>query len=487
MTEEFNEEAHPDGLGDHEAAEEEDFAGDVGGAAESAEAFAFKNVALAGDFAGGVVGGHQGDEHDLHEDESGDEPSGIELALQMGAALLCLDDEVGVGALGEGAHLRDAFEAENDDEEGKAEQHGELQPELGAVAPEDSPATGEEFDGLGEEAGEFVGFVDFVAVVFALVVGFGFLGFDGRGRLRIFVVFNAGSLGFGEGNFAGFAIADDFWFVDGLESAGRGKFVGGVVGVAMAVPGIGPAFGAATGEFGIDVFGVFDAEIMGESAGRTVVDDAAFVQHEDGVVEGKVAEVVGNVDDDAVAVGAGEVVKELGDLTFGFGIESAGDFVAEKQGGLGDDFKGEAESAFLAAGEDFDLSVAQGGEAGAFEGLVEQGGRRFVVVLAGAQGDGAGDAFFDGEELVGDAELRNIAEFGGVKVAVFSKVATLPEDFAGVFLLEAGDGFHQGGFAAAGGSNDGEQVAGGDAEVDVFEEGLIFPVAEDAERDVVEF
>ena len=62
-----------------------------------------------------------------------------------------------------------------------------------------------------------------------------------------------------------------------------------------------------------------------------MVDDAALVQDEDGVVELEVAEAVGDVDDDALVVRCGELVQEVDDLALGFRVEPAGDLVAEEE------------------------------------------------------------------------------------------------------------------------------------------------------------
>ena len=147
-------ERHPEGLGTDEDAEEEGFAEQIGGGTEAGEAFLFIDEALARDFAGGVVGAHEGEENDLEHHQTGDEAADAGLAFD-GASLDVdglNDGEVAMaGGLGHGA---DAIVREEDDEQGEAQQEGEVEEELGAVAQEKGEAAGEEDTELAEEGGE---------------------------------------------------------------------------------------------------------------------------------------------------------------------------------------------------------------------------------------------------------------------------------------------------------------------------------------------
>jgi hypothetical protein len=265
---------------------------------------------------------------------------------------------------------------------------------------------------------------------------------------------------------------------------GGGEVV--VVGMPMFEPGVVPFGGGAPGELGVDIFGFVDAEVVGEGAGGAVIDDASFVDDEDAVVEFEIGEAVGNANDDAVLL-AGELVEEFYDIAFGARIEAAGYFVAEEEDGTADEFEGEAEASFLTAGENFDAIFADGIEAD----LIDYGVGEIVYLLSGAGGDaeldGALDTFFDGEVVVGDAELGDVSDFGGVEIAFGGEVASFPEDITVGLGLDTGDGFEEGGFSATGGTDDGDEVAAGEADGSFMDEIDLFAAAFDGEADILEF
>ncbi len=104
-------------------------------------------------------------------------------------------------------------------------------------------------------------------------------------------------------------------------------------------------------------------------------------------------------------------MEEADDFAFGAGVEAGGDFVAEEDFGVGDEFHGETEATFLSAREDFDVAVSDGAEAGFFEDAVDA-----VVEFRGvfgfhAEAGGGFDGFIDGEGVVCDGELGDVAEF----------------------------------------------------------------------------
>jgi hypothetical protein len=112
-------------------------------------------------------------------------------------------------------------------------------------------------------------------------------------------------------------------------------------------------------------------------------------------------------------------------------------------------------------------------------------------LLAGACGDaeldGALDAFFDGEMVMGDAELGDVSNFGRIKIALGGEVAAFPEYFAVGFSLDAGDGLQESGFSAPGRSDDGDEVAAGKTDGGLVNEIDIFAAALDGKADVLEF
>ena len=63
------------------------------------------------------------------------------------------------------------------------------------------------------------------------------------------------------------------------------------------------------------------------------------------------AQVVRDGQHDAFAV-AREIIHQPHDFLFGFGIEPAGDFVGDQEGGEGHQFEGQPEPPFFAAGKD---------------------------------------------------------------------------------------------------------------------------------------
>ncbi len=154
-------------MSDDEAGEEGDFGEEVGGGAESAEFFFFVDGAFTGDFPGGVVRAHEGEEDDLEHDDAGD--GGADFGLVGSNGLLFFDflEDVVLAGIGEAADVAVGFTAEERYEDGEADEDGELEKDLAAIAEEDAPAAGEEGGELGEEAGEAV----FFGVVFRGLIG----------------------------------------------------------------------------------------------------------------------------------------------------------------------------------------------------------------------------------------------------------------------------------------------------------------------------
>ena len=214
--------------------------------------------------------------------------------------------------------------------------------------------------------------------------------------------------------------------------------------------------------------------------------DGAFVQDEDGVVEFDVGEGVGDGDDGA-SVFSGEVVEEVNDFAFGAGVEATGDFVAEEEFGAGDQFHGEAEAAFLSAGEDLHLSVGDGGEAGFLEDAIDAGVEVFDVLRLDAEASGGLQRLVHREWVIGDGELRDISDFPRFEVAFFGEVASFPPEGAFGFRVEAGDGLEEGCFAAAGGADDGHEMAPGDGDGHLINQVERFAVFLNGETDVLKF
>ncbi len=169
------------------------------------------------------------------------------------------------------------------------------------------------------------------------------------------------------------------------------------------------------------------------------------------------------------------------DALFGVGIDRGEGVVEDEDARVADDGSGDGGALFLAAGES-DSALANHGleAAGELEDLVSDvgdGGGLFDLLGGGVRG-AEGDVVADG---VGEEEglLRDEADVSAEGLeGEGADGAVVDEDGAGVGVLEAGDEVDEGGFAGAGGAYDGEAAAGGDAEVDVVEDGGTVGVGE---------
>ena len=184
-----------------------------------------------------------------------------------------------------------------------------------------------------------------------------------------------------------------------------------LIGLAVFLPGGVPALGRLGGEPRIDLLGVVDGKIVGQLLGRPVEGDAALVQHEDGIVEFQMRQRVGHREHDA-AVLARQVVQQADDFALRARIEAGGDFVAKQDFRIGNQLHRQPEPAFLAAGEHLHLAVADRAEAGFLEHAVDAVVEFRGVAGADAQAGGGLHGFVDGERIVGDGELRHVADFG---------------------------------------------------------------------------
>ena len=179
-----------------------------------------------------------------------------------------------------------------------------------------------------------------------------------------------------------------------------------------------------------------------------MISDVTLAEDEDAIVEGEVGETVGDGEDDA-SFCAGEFMHELDDFGLGFGVETAGDFVAEQEAWGADHFEGHGEATFLATGEDADLAVADFVEADIAEDFFEARLGGFWGEVIDAKVESGFDAFPDGEEIVSDAKLGDVANFVGVHIVFFGEIAAIPFDVTCGGFAEAGDDFEEGTFSAA--------------------------------------
>ena len=186
--------------------------------------------------------------------------------------------------------------------------------------------------------------------------------------------------------------------------------------------------------------------------------DAAFDDDDEvGVADG--AEAVGDGDDGPALH---EFFEGVDDEFFGFAVEGRGGLVEQEDGTVADHDTGDADALTLASGE---------GEAALPDrGVVAEGHRHDEVVGVGEFG--GGDHFFfgcagtaEGDVLEdGSAEedgvLKNVADLIAEMLdLVLADVLAVDMDGAGLHIVEAGDEADDGGFSAAGGADDTDELA----------------------------
>lgn len=211
-------------------------------------------------------------------------------------------------------------------------------------------------------------------------------------------------------------------------------------------------------------------------------DDLAVLEDVDAVAVANGAEAVG--DGDGGAIG-GELVEGFLDLSFGDGVHGGGGFVHEEDVGIAEEGAGEGEALALTTGE-LHAVFAE-------EGVVALGEARDEVVGLGVAGGG-----FD--LLVVDLVIEAVADVvpyglveddgflgddadvavpgGGLEVA---EVDAVDEYLTFLWLKQAEEDVEEGGFAAAGGADEGDVFAAVDAQGDAGEDVRVAGVVAEAE------
>jgi hypothetical protein len=195
--------------------------------------------------------------------------------------------------------------------------------------------------------------------------------------------------------------------------------------------------------------------------------DDAVADGDDAVGELGDVGLVGD-DDDGVALGV-EIVEERHDLVAGLGVEVAGGFVGEDDGGLVDQGAGDGDALALAAGELVGLVHHAGAEVDGLEDGLGAGdalGGGGAVVDEGqldvVQRGGAGEQV---EGLEDEADLL-VADAGEFVVVELADVVAVEPVLALGRGVEAADEVHQRRLAGAGGAHDGDVLVVLDAQVD---------------------
>jgi len=195
---------------------------------------------------------------------------------------------------------------------------------------------------------------------------------------------------------------------------------------------------------------------------------------DDAVADGDDAvSVLGDVwlmgdEDDGVSLGV-EVVEEGHDLVAGLGIQVAGGFVGEDDGGPIDEGSGDGDALALATGEFIRLVHHAGAEIDGGEHLLGAedafGGRgaviderQFYIMERG----GAGEQV---EGLEDEANLL-VSDAGKLIVVQLRDIVAVEPVFPLRRGVEAADEVHQCGLARAGWTHDGNVLVVADAEVD---------------------
>jgi hypothetical protein len=211
--------------------------------------------------------------------------------------------------------------------------------------------------------------------------------------------------------------------------------------------------------------------------------DFAFRQHDDfvGVHHGGES-----MRDHQRGAAGGDGAQRAFDIPLRAGVQCAGGFIQDQQTRVLEDGAGDGDALFFTAGE-FEAAFADAGVVAvgqAEDEIVDlgQAGGVFDLVLGGA-GAAVGDVVADGV-IEQHGVLRDDADcVPQAGLGVIADISAVDHYAPGGDVVEAEEQAGDGGFAGAGGSNDGDFMAGGDVEGDAFED---FALRRVAEPDVLE-
>ena len=230
----------------------------------------------------------------------------------------------------------------------------------------------------------------------------------------------------------------------------------------------------------------FDAEEVAEFFGGEqfplggVGEDAALAHHDDAFDLGKnVGDVVGDEEDAGALLS--DAAEGFAKFTLGGEVEGVRRLVEEQHLWLVDEGAGDHDAALLAGrhlSDELRFEVRGLHQDECFVGALAHGRFHVEVGPEGRSGEESGD---HGVEAAGDRGAL-AGEFGGDDAEVGAELRDVPALVAeeakfggggddGVAL--AGEGFDEGGFAAAVGAEDGEVFTIGDAEGDVVEDDVV--------------
>ena len=110
---------------------------------------------------------------------------------------------------------------------------------------------------------------------------------------------------------------------------------------------------------------------------------------------------------------AGKIMEKIDDFPLRARIQTGGDLVAEQDFRIGNQLHRQPEPAFLAAGKNLHMAIADGGETGLLKHAVDAPVELFGVARTHSQAGGCFHGLIHGEWIVGDRELRHVSDLGG--------------------------------------------------------------------------
>ena len=155
--------------------------------------------------------------------------------------------------------------------------------------------------------------------------------------------------------------------------------------------------------------------------------------------------------------------------------------------GRTDHFERHGEPALLPAGKDAHLAVADFIQPHIVENPIHALLALVGIEPAHAQAQRTFHALPDGQQIVGDAELRDVADLVRGHVAILGKVPPVPLDVPHGGFAEAADDLEQRALSAAGRPDHGGEVLLRKADRNLREQQRILGVGAELEGDLLEF
>jgi hypothetical protein len=195
-------------------------------------------------------------------------------------------------------------------------------------------------------------------------------------------------------------------------------------GCGMLYPRGLPTIGIATLQLAVNETWILYSKIMRQMIRATGIGEDTFVKDHDGIIRIEVLEAVGHGHDQPVSI-PGNIPEKCDDIILRAGIETAGHFIAEKNGRTAHQLHRKSQAPLLPSGKDFDGAFPELPHPHLFQQTINHGITFLSALSAHTESGGILDALTNCQILMSDAELRNITEFGGIEV-LFGKIPTIP-------------------------------------------------------------